>query len=94
MQDLTAEDDLLPLPSWAPGARRPAGARTRPAPPPRAPRRPSASCDAPPRKRAGGPSGETGLNMIGRDRDVAPQERVRERLRDVRQALACAFTAN
>ena len=32
--------------------------------------------------------------MLGRDRDVAQQERVRERLRDVRKALACAFTAN
>ena len=29
--------------------------------------------------------------MIVRDRDVAPQERVRQRLRDVRTALACAF---
>ena len=35
--------------------RRPAGARTRPAPPPRAPRQPSASCDAPPRKGARSP---------------------------------------
>ena len=33
----------------------------------------------------------TGLNMIVRDPDVAPQERVRERLRDVRKALVCAF---
>ena len=32
--------------------RRVAGGPTRPAPPPRAPRRPFASCDAPPRKSA------------------------------------------
>ena len=38
----------------------------------------------------GGASGETGLDTIVRDRDVAPQERVRERRRDVREALACA----
>ena len=59
-----------------------------------APRRPSASCDAPPRKRArGGPSGETGLDTIVRDHAVAQQERVRERLRDLREALACAVAA-
>ena len=40
-----------------------------------------------------GASGETGLDTIVRDRDVAPQERVRERRRDVREALACAFAA-
>ena len=74
--------------------RRVAGGPTRPAPPPRAPRRPSASCDAPPRKGGRlGPSGETGLDTIVRDRDVAQQERVRERLRDVREALACAVAA-
>ena len=38
-------------------------------------------------------SGETGLDMIQRDRDVAQQDRVRERLRDVRAALACAVAA-
>ena len=39
------------------------GRPTRPAPPPRAPRRPFASCDAPPRKGGRlGPSGETGLD--------------------------------
>ena len=32
--------------------------------------------------------------MIVRDRDVVQQERARKRLRDVRKALACAFTAN
>ena len=48
--------------------------------------------DAPPRKRArAGPSGETGLDTIVCDRDVAQQERVRERLRGLREALACAF---
>ena len=39
------------------------------------------------------PSGETGLDTIVRDRDVAQQERVRERRRDVREALACAVPA-
>ena len=38
------------------------GGPTRPAPPPRAPHHPSASCDAPPRKRARGTAGETGLD--------------------------------
>ena len=42
----------------------------------------------------GGTSGETGLDTIVRDRDVAQQERVRERLRDWRDALACAIAAN
>ena len=46
------------------------------------------------RARGRGASGETGLNMIVRDRDVAQQERVRERLRDVREALACACAAS
>ena len=32
--------------------------------------------------------------MIARDRDVAQQERVRERFRDVREALACACAAS
>ena len=59
----------------------------------RAPRRPSASCDAPPRKGARGASGETGLDTIVRDRDVAQQERVREWLRDLPEALACAVAA-
>ena len=69
----------------------PRGARTRPA---RAPRRPSASCDAHRVRGArGGPSGETELDTIVRDPDVAQQERVRERLRDLREALACAFAA-
>ena len=53
--------------SWSPlwrsthRRRRVAGGPTRPAPPLRAPFRPSASCDAPPRSRGGpvGPSGET-----------------------------------
>ena len=40
-----------------------AGGPTQPAPPSRAPHRLSASCGAPPRKRAsGGPAGETGLD--------------------------------
>ena len=40
-----------------------AGGPTQPAPPARAPHRLSASCGAPPRKRAsGGPAGETGLD--------------------------------
>ena len=42
----------------------------------------------------GGTSGETGLDTIVRDRDVAQQERVREWLRDWRDALACAVAAN
>ena len=33
---------------------------------------------------------DTGLDTIVRDRDVAQQERVPERLRNVREALACA----
>ena len=58
----------------------------RPAPPPRATHhRVSAR---------GGTSGETGLDTIVRDRDVAQQERVRERRRDWRDALACAVAAN
>ena len=55
--------------SWSPiwrsthRRRRVAGGPTQPAPPARAPHRLSASCGAPPRKRAsGGPAGETGLD--------------------------------
>ena len=57
-----------------------------------APRRPFASCGAPPRKRAGD-IGRDGAGHDVRDRDVAQQERVRERRRDVREALACAVAA-
>ena len=56
----------------------------RAAPPPRA------THDRVGRARRWAPSGETGLDMIVRDRDVAQQERVPERLRNVREALACA----
>ena len=35
----------------------------------------------------------TGLDTIVRNRAVAQQERVRERLRDVREALVCAVAA-
>ena len=41
-----------------------------------------------------GNSRRTGLDTIVRDRDVAQQERVRERRRDWRDALACAVAAN
>ena len=69
------------------GARpHPASHAPRAAPPPRATHHRV-------RARRGRPSGETGLDTIVRDRDVAQQERVRERRRDVREALACAVAA-
>ena len=59
---LEAGDQLVAYLDSTHRRRRHAGARTRPAPLSRAPRRPSASCDAPPRKRAQGTAGETGLD--------------------------------
>ena len=62
---------------WRSRRRRPAGARTRQEPPPRAPRRPSALCDAPPRKGAGDarPNSHHGRQAAraGRSRSVSAQ---------------------